>query len=72
MSDYIQAAINAAISMKPTDFKDSINSAIHQKMNDAVFLKKMEVANQIFNNQEESTPIDSELNPEEENIDEEL
>jgi hypothetical protein len=37
-----------------------------------MFLRKMQVANQIFNNQEESTPSDSELSPEEENIDEDL
>jgi hypothetical protein len=37
-----------------------------------MFLKKMQVANQIFNNQEESSTNDSELSPEEENIDEDL
>ncbi len=72
MSEHIQAAIDAALNAKPTDFKDSIYNAIQQKVDDAMFLKKMQVANQIFNNQEESTPSDSDLSPEEENIDEDL
>ena len=41
-------------------------------MDVAALLKKMQVANQIFNNQEESSTNDSELSPEEENIDEDL
>ena len=72
MSEHIQSAIDAALNSKPTDFKDSIYNAIQQKVDDAMFLKKMQVANQIFNNQEESSTNDSELSPEEENIDEDL
>lgn len=72
MSEHIQTAIDAALNAKPTDFKDSIYNAIQQKVDDAMFLRKMQVANQIFNNQEESSTNDSELSPEEENIDEDL
>lgn len=75
MSDYINAAIKSAMEAKPTDFKDSIYSAIRSKVDDAMFAKKMHVANQIFNNQEEkeeSSEYDSELNSEEENIDEDI
>ena len=72
MSEHIQMAIDAVLNAKPTDFKNNIYNAIQQKVDDAMFLKKMQVANQIFNNQEESTPSDSELSPEEENIDEDL
>jgi len=74
MSEYIQNAVQSALDAKPTDFKDAIYSAIQQKVDDAMFLQKMQVANKIFNNneEEESLEDDSDLFPEEENVDEDL
>jgi hypothetical protein len=72
MSEHIQAAIDAVLNTKPTDFKNNIYNVLQQKMNDVMFLKKMQVANQIFNHQEESSTNDFELSTEEENIDEDF
>ncbi len=72
MSEYIQAAVQSALEAKPTDFKDAIYSAIQQKVDDAMFVQKMQVANKIFNNNEESLESNSDLVPEEENVDEDL
>lgn len=68
----IQKAIYSALESKPIDFKNYINSAIQQKVDDTLFLKKMEVSNQIFNNNTEEESDTSEFSPEEENVDEDL
>ena len=72
MSEYIQNAVQSALEAKPTDFKDAIYSAIQQKVDDAIFVQRMQVANKIFNNNEESPESNSDLVPEEENVDEDL
>ncbi len=72
MSEYIQNAVQPALEAKPTDFKTAIYSAIQQKVDDAMFVQKMQVANKIFNNNEESLESNSDLVPEEENVDEDL
>ncbi len=72
MSEYIQNAVQSALEAKPTDFKTAIYSAIQQTVDDAMFVQKMQVAHKIFNNNEESLESNSDLVPEEENVDEDL
>jgi hypothetical protein len=67
----IQKAIQSALESKPIEFKDYIYNSIQQKVDDTLFVQKMQVANQIFNNREEE-PQSSDLAPEEENVDEDL
>jgi hypothetical protein len=68
----IQKAVQSALDAKPVDFKEYIYNSIQQKVDDTLFLKRMQVANQIFNNHREEEPEGSDLAPEEENVDEDL
>ena len=72
MSNHIQNAIQSALNSRPNDFKNEITSVIQQKVNNALFLQKMQVANKIFDDKQESTKYDLNLFSETRNIDEDF
>jgi hypothetical protein len=72
MSDTIQNAIQAAVEAKPVDFKSEIYAEIGKKVEDLLQIKKMQLSNSIFNNKEDDFEDNSEFEPEEENVDEDL
>jgi hypothetical protein len=73
MSEHIENALISAVESKPLEFKSQIQSALQQKIDDYMQIKKMQIANSIFNKEEEESLDDtSDFNTEEENVDEDL
>ena len=73
MSENLQSAIQSALEAKPTEFKDAIYNEIGLKVQDVLQMKKMEIANVIFNpEQEQESEEDSDFKSEEDNVDEDL
>ena len=52
--EQIYTAIQAAAEQDAAGFRDAINSALAAKIEDALELKKVEIASNMFNNQEVS------------------
>lgn len=73
--EHVKNAIEFAAQSKAIDFKDSIYSALADKIQDAMLLKKMEIGSKILSEPEESEIEDSESSNQidtEENVDENL
>jgi hypothetical protein len=51
--EHIYTAIQAAADQDANSFRDAISAALADKINDALELKKVEIASHMFNNQEE-------------------
>jgi hypothetical protein len=70
--EHIQTALQHAYGAKPLEFKDSIVSALEDKLSDALMMKKMSFASTVLKHDDESTeeedsaPEISEVNPDEE------
>jgi hypothetical protein len=70
--EHIQTALQYAYQAKPLEFKDSIVSAIEDKLSDALMMKKMSFASTVLKHDDESSEQEdssaeiSEVNPDEE------
>jgi hypothetical protein len=69
--DHIQTALQYAYQAKPLEFKDSIVSALEDKLSDALMMAKMSIASTVLkpddtSSEEDVTPEISEVNPDEE------
>lgn len=53
--EHIYTAIQAAADQDANSFRDAISAALADKINDALELKKVEIASHMFNNQEEAS-----------------
>ncbi len=71
--EQIQTAIQSAYDAKPSEFKDSILSALADKIQSRLDIKRMELAGSIFNDDSTDTTTETELqSSSEENVDENL
>jgi hypothetical protein len=72
--EQIQTAIQSAYDAKPSEFKDSILSALADKIQSRLEIKRMELAGSIFNdNVEDNITTETEFqSSSEENVDENL
>lgn len=72
--EQIQTAIQSAYDAKPSEFKDSILSALADKVQSRLDIKRMELAGSIFKDDEiDDTEIETEFqSSSEENVDENL
>jgi hypothetical protein len=69
--EHIQTALQHAYQAKPMEFKDSIVSALEDKLSDALMMRKMSFASTVLKHDDESSEEDnspeiSEVNPDEE------
>ena len=71
--EQIQTAIQSAYDAKPSEFKDSILSALADKIQSRLEIKRMELAGSIFNDDSTDTTTETEFqSSSEENVDENL
>lgn len=71
--EQIQTAIQSAYDAKPSEFKDSILSALADKVQSRLDIKRMELAGSIFNDDAQDTTTETEFqSSSEENVDENL
>lgn len=71
--EQIQTAIQSAYDAKPSEFKDSILSALADKVQSRLEIKRMELAGSIFNDDAQDTTTETEFqSSSEENVDENL
>jgi len=71
--EQIQTAIQSAYDAKPSEFKDSILSALADKIQSRLEIKRMELAGSIFNDDTQDTTTETEFqSSSEENVDENL
>lgn len=71
--EQIQTAIRSAYDAKPSEFKDSILSALADKIQSRLEIKRMELAGSIFNDDTQDTTTETEFqSSSEENVDENL
>jgi len=71
--EQIQTAIQSAYDAKPSEFKDSILSALADKIQSRLDIKRMELAGSIFNDDSTDTTTETEFqSSSEENVDENL
>lgn len=71
--EQIQTAIQSAYDAKPSEFKDSILSALADKVQSRLEIKRMELAGSIFNDDTQDTTTETEFqSSSEENVDENL
>lgn len=70
--EQIQTALQHAFQAKPMEFKDSIVSALEDKLSDALMMKKMSFASTVLKH--DDAPSEEDVAPEisEDNPDEEL
>ena len=71
--EHIQTALQHAYQAKPLEFKNSIVSALEDKLSDALMMKKMSFASTVLKHDDESSEQED-MSPEisEDNPDEEL
>ena len=53
--EHIYTAIQAAANQDAAEFRDAIGAALASKIEDALELKKIEIASNMFNSQEEAS-----------------
>lgn len=71
--DHVKDAINFAVAGQVVDFKTSILSALQDKVQDALHLKKMEIGSHLLSEPEEIEQEDTtDQLDQEENVDENL
>ena len=70
--EYIQTALQHAYQAKPLEFKDSIVSALEDKLSDALAMRKMSVASTVLKQDDDSSNEDVSPEISEDNPDEEL
>jgi hypothetical protein len=71
--EQIQTAIQSAYDAKPSEFKDSILSALADKVQSRLEIKRMELAGSIFNDDTQDKTTETEFqSSSEENVDENL
>jgi hypothetical protein len=58
--EQIYTAIQAAASQDAAGFRDAINAALASKIEDALEMKKVEIASNMFNQQEEELAVEQE------------
>jgi hypothetical protein len=61
MMEQIYTAIQAAADQDANGFRDAISSALAAKIEDALELKKVEIASNMFNPQEEELSAEQEI-----------
>ena len=68
--DHVKSALDAATNADALEFKNSIFAALQDKIQDALYLKKMEIGASLLKDKED---VEMETNSEqEENVDENL
>ena len=70
--EHIQTALQHAYQAKPLEFKDSIVSALEDKLSDALAMRKMSVASTVLKQDDDSSNEDVSPEISEDNPDEEL
>jgi hypothetical protein len=63
--EQIYTAIQAAADQDANGFRDAINSALAAKIEDALELRKVEIASNMFNTQEEELSAEQEIETDE-------
>jgi hypothetical protein len=63
--EQIYTAIQAAADQDANGFRDAISSALAAKIEDALELKKVEIASNMFNTQEEELSAEQEIETDE-------
>jgi len=73
MSENIQNAIQSALNSKSIDFKFNILSALQDKVQDVLHLKKIELGSKLLSDPEElESDVNVDISDNEENVDENL
>lgn len=70
--EHVKSAIEFAHLSKAADFKSAILSALEDKVQDALHLKKMELGSKLISDPEEIESSDVDISNNEENVDENL
>lgn len=70
--EHIKSAIEFATQSQAADFKLSILAALQDKIQDALYLKKMEIGSKLLVDPEEEEQETADTSTDEENVDENL